>query len=394
MTLQLIGTNRSGSPTLSLSAGNSNAFAWSPFGEGAARTGSTTSLPGFNSERQDPLSGMTHLGNGYRSYSPALRRFTCPDSESPFGIGGINPYVYCDNDPVNKTDPSGHGPITWLVRKVIRLGVRLGVASAETAEGMASGLTTAGAVETGTELATQVSTGISQQIAKARGNIAAATELGWITMGMGLAGGLGLMEGDIGQTVRRARGAAKSFGLLGETESEVSSLFGSEGNYRRIGDDVSEVRESLMEESSDREPLRSRSTIRESAGESNLVNNAEFSLSDLDGSVRQNGSGEPHSFVDHRNELENVSRQAGSVVGETGMPQLPEHIAQAQGRPKGARFVGTSVFDPGEQSARSLGSGRNAPGKGLLSNTLHSWARVHPSNSKLKPGASRYIKLV
>ena len=37
---------------------------------------------------------MTHLGNGYRAYSPALRRFTCPDSESPFGGGGINPYVY------------------------------------------------------------------------------------------------------------------------------------------------------------------------------------------------------------------------------------------------------------------------------------------------------------
>lgn len=53
---------------------------------------------------------MTHLGNGYRAYSPALRRFTCPDSDSPFGIGGINPYVYCDHDPVNRTDPSGHAP--------------------------------------------------------------------------------------------------------------------------------------------------------------------------------------------------------------------------------------------------------------------------------------------
>ena len=110
MTLQLTGTNRNGSPELSLSDGNNTTFAWSPFGGSATRTGITASLPGFNSERQDPLSGVTHLGNGYRAYSPALRRFTCPDCESPFGVGGINPYVYCNHDPVNNTDPSGHMP--------------------------------------------------------------------------------------------------------------------------------------------------------------------------------------------------------------------------------------------------------------------------------------------
>lgn len=110
MTLQMTGNNMNGSPELSLSGGNCSIFAWSPFGGGATRTGTATSLPGFNGERQDPLSGVTHLGNGYRAYSPALRRFTCPDSESPFGDGGINPYVYCEHDPVNNTDPSGHMP--------------------------------------------------------------------------------------------------------------------------------------------------------------------------------------------------------------------------------------------------------------------------------------------
>lgn len=99
-----------GSPELSLSRGDCNAFAWSPFGGGGPSKGTVTSLPGFNGERQDPLSGATHLGNGYRAYSPALRRFTCPDSESPFGEGGVNPYVYCNHDPVNNTDPSGHAP--------------------------------------------------------------------------------------------------------------------------------------------------------------------------------------------------------------------------------------------------------------------------------------------
>lgn len=108
MNLQLTGNTEHGSPLLSLSAGSSTQFYWSPFGSGVARNGAATSLPGFNGERQDPLSGVTHLGNGYRAYSPALRRFTCPDSESPFGIGGINPYVYCDHDPINFSDPSGH----------------------------------------------------------------------------------------------------------------------------------------------------------------------------------------------------------------------------------------------------------------------------------------------
>jgi RHS repeat-associated protein len=65
-------------------------------------------IAGFNGERVDPVSSHCHLGNGYRSYSPVLGRFTAPDSWSPFGVGGINPYAYCAGDPVNRADPSGH----------------------------------------------------------------------------------------------------------------------------------------------------------------------------------------------------------------------------------------------------------------------------------------------
>lgn len=111
MTLQITGNDIHGSPLLALSDGSCNTFTWSPFGEAAARSGITASLPGFNSERPDPFSGVTHLGNGYRAYSPALRRFTCPDSESPFGGGGINAYVYCEHDPINNIDPDGHMPL-------------------------------------------------------------------------------------------------------------------------------------------------------------------------------------------------------------------------------------------------------------------------------------------
>ncbi|VVP57197.1 hypothetical protein PS870_05755 [Pseudomonas fluorescens] len=67
-----------------------------------------SSVLGFNGERIDPVLGGYHLGNGYRLYSHSLRRFTSPDSMSPFGQGGINPYAYCEGDPINNTDPTGH----------------------------------------------------------------------------------------------------------------------------------------------------------------------------------------------------------------------------------------------------------------------------------------------
>lgn len=50
------------------------------------------------------------LGNGYRFYVPSLMRFSAPDLLSPFDAGGIHPYVYCGDDPVNHRDPSGRFP--------------------------------------------------------------------------------------------------------------------------------------------------------------------------------------------------------------------------------------------------------------------------------------------
>jgi len=76
--------------------------------------------PAFNGERLDPVSGTYHLGNGYRAYSPVLMRFTCPDSWSPFGAGGINAYAWCEGDPVNRADPSGH--MSWQAGLGIGLG--------------------------------------------------------------------------------------------------------------------------------------------------------------------------------------------------------------------------------------------------------------------------------
>lgn len=81
--------------------------AYTPYG-GQAAEGGLQSLLGFNGEQPDPVTGCYLLGNGYRAYNPELLRFHSPDSMSPFGAGGVNPYAYCVGDPVNLSDPTGH----------------------------------------------------------------------------------------------------------------------------------------------------------------------------------------------------------------------------------------------------------------------------------------------
>ncbi|KOC88182.1 RHS repeat-associated core domain-containing protein [Winslowiella iniecta] len=76
---------------------------------------------GFNGQRLDPVGGFYALGHGYRAYNPGIKRFNCPDRLSPFNAGGINPYAYCDGDPINRCDPSGH--FSWQAIAGISLGM-------------------------------------------------------------------------------------------------------------------------------------------------------------------------------------------------------------------------------------------------------------------------------
>ncbi|NWL20820.1 RHS repeat-associated core domain-containing protein [Pseudomonas umsongensis] len=78
---------------------------YSPYGH---QSNGLLSLLGFNGEREDPVTGHYLLGNGYRAFNPVLMRFISPDSWSPFGDGGLNPYAYCQGNPVHRRDPSGH----------------------------------------------------------------------------------------------------------------------------------------------------------------------------------------------------------------------------------------------------------------------------------------------
>ena len=81
--------------------------AYSPYGHRHPENG-LISLLGFNGERLDSVTDHYLLGNGYRAFNPVLMRFNSPDSLSPFGKGGLNPYTYCLGDPINFHDPSGN----------------------------------------------------------------------------------------------------------------------------------------------------------------------------------------------------------------------------------------------------------------------------------------------
>jgi len=59
-------------------------------------------------------SGKRFSALGRRHYDPTVGRFLEPDSAQwldPKRFGGINPYAYCLNDPIEKEDPSGRMPI-------------------------------------------------------------------------------------------------------------------------------------------------------------------------------------------------------------------------------------------------------------------------------------------
>ncbi|VVN83652.1 RHS repeat-associated core domain-containing protein [Pseudomonas fluorescens] len=110
----LLATDSKNSVLAEVVVGKTNHLAYSAYGHQSAQQEVATSL-GFNGELREARIGWYLLGNGYRAYNPRLMRFHSPDSWSPFGRGGLNPYMYCVGNPINRSDPTGHFPFIELV---------------------------------------------------------------------------------------------------------------------------------------------------------------------------------------------------------------------------------------------------------------------------------------
>lgn len=254
--LTLTGTDHNNSLLLSNdNIGGEQLHSWSPYGSGNP----IDLLPGFNGERSDPVSGSYHLGNGYRAYNPVLMRFNCPDSMSPFNEGGINPYAYCAGDPINLTDPSGH------MSTGSKVGIGLGVAGlfaaaftaglSLVASTIATALTVT--ITTGASISTMgaisgalASASVTSLVVGGLGIVsdvtaiasgaaessdpAASSVLGWISMGMGLAG-LGISMGMGGAKILSSSNTTSSMMLSGtmkELDSMGKDIYFFEDNYK------------------------------------------------------------------------------------------------------------------------------------------------------------------
>lgn len=80
-----------------------NRYEYTPFGESISATEQVLQPFRFAGREFDSETGLYY--NRARYYDPALGRFI---SEDPIGLeGGVDPYAYAGNDPVNFSDPSG-----------------------------------------------------------------------------------------------------------------------------------------------------------------------------------------------------------------------------------------------------------------------------------------------
>ena len=102
--------------TVTVASENRTTFAYGPYGHDDRHSDARV-ISRFTGQPWLPSAVGYMLGNGHRLFSPAMMRFYSADSLSPFGKGGLNAYAYCNNDPINRSDPSGRYPSILKWRK-------------------------------------------------------------------------------------------------------------------------------------------------------------------------------------------------------------------------------------------------------------------------------------
>lgn len=203
--------------------GQNDQFSYTPYGF----RNPLGHLPGLANAMVDPVTGWYFLGNGYRVYNPVLMRFHSPDSWSPFGNGGINPYVYCLSDPINRLDPNGHLSGQAIASIVLgSIGILIGIltlgAGAAVSAGLIAGSGVVGAVATTSAIGvTATVIGIAADataIASAaleEKDPQAASVLNWVSRGLGIlsaVGGIADLATSSVRGVSQARQAATDAG--------------------------------------------------------------------------------------------------------------------------------------------------------------------------------------
>lgn len=80
---------------------------------------------GFDSQLTDRYSNRQFLGKGERAYNPVARRFMQQDSWSPFGRGGLNGYIFANNNPIMRVDRNGHASTVDNLALVFAIGTAM-----------------------------------------------------------------------------------------------------------------------------------------------------------------------------------------------------------------------------------------------------------------------------
>ena len=156
------------SSIVSVTDGSSTATTtYGPFG-----SGDNGARFGFNGELKD-ISDPNYypLGNGTRGFMAGVGRFLSSDTYY-MSSGEINPYAYCDADPVNAADPSGHR----LFKAIIGLVVAVAATVLAVATG-GSALVVAAGVAAGITAIASSSLRIGAEIAAKKGNTELANKL-------------------------------------------------------------------------------------------------------------------------------------------------------------------------------------------------------------------------